>query len=78
MEHTVRASAIQIGIVGLPYSGKSTLLSSLLNLNGGPGEVIAEMFDNVWSGLSVSDLETGLLISVSGCQLQKIMLFAAH
>ena len=53
MEQTVHASAIQIGVIGLPYSGNTTLLSSLLKLNRGPGGKIAEMLDSVWSGLTV-------------------------
>jgi len=53
MEHSVRASAIQVAFVGLPYSGKSTLLKSLLELNSGPGKEIVQQFSNTWSGLSV-------------------------
>lgn len=53
MEHSVHASAIQVAFVGLPYSGKSSLLKSLLEPNRGPGEEIVQQFGDAWSGLSV-------------------------
>ena len=53
MEHSVRANAIQVAFVGLPYSGKSTLLHNLLHPNGGAGDKIVQQFDNAWNGLSV-------------------------
>ena len=52
MEHSVRANAIQVAFVGLPYSGKSTLLHNLLHPNGGAGDKIVQQFD-AWNGLSV-------------------------
>lgn len=42
LTHTVRASILQVGVGGLPYSGKSTLVKSLLKLSKGE--------DFVWKG----------------------------
>ena len=49
LTHTVRASILQVGVGGLPYSGKSTLVKSLLHISCSE-DFIWKKFEN---GLSI-------------------------